>query len=93
MTPNAATRGICDQKDDKCNGRVDENIDSNSCTFCGLKGSGTPVNFLSGAKTILPQRDFLLKEINGFDLDFYRFYSNQVREEVPQALKQWSGAA
>lgn len=66
---------------------MDENIDNNSCTFCGLKAAGTPVNFMSGAKTTLPQRDFLLKGINGFDLDFYRLYSNQVREEVPQALK------
>src|SRR3989304_341915 len=78
---------VCNGKDDNCNGRVDENIDNNSCTFCGLKGSGTPVNFMSGAKTTLPQRDFLLKGINGLDLDFYRLYSNQVREEVPQALK------
>lgn len=78
---------VCNGKDDNCDGRVDENIDNNSCTFCGLKTSGTPVNFMSGAKTTLPQRDFLLKGINGLDLDFYRLYSSQAREEVPQALK------
>jgi RHS repeat-associated protein len=78
---------VCNGKDDNCNGAVDENVATTKCRACGVLGADDPVNFVSGAMTTRPQRDFLLKGINGLDLDFYRIYSNQVRNEVPQAMK------
>ena len=77
---------VCNQTDDDCNGKIDENTDNSDCEFCEL-GTTEPVNFMSGAATTLPQRDFTLKGIGGLDLDFYRTYSNQVRNDLVQNMK------